>query len=66
MQLSTVFWQLAQDVLQVVQMWVAISGYVPVGQDAPATQEKDAEIKKDSEAPDVLQAEQLVADPLQI
>jgi hypothetical protein len=37
-QLFAVFWQLAQDVLQVVQMWVVISGYVPVGHKDPEIQ----------------------------
>ena len=35
-----VFWQVAHVTLQVVQMWVADSGYVPAGQEALATQAK--------------------------
>ncbi len=30
--------QLKQELLQVVQMWVAISGYVPVGHKDPVIQ----------------------------
>lgn len=57
-QLLIVPWQVMQEVLQVVHMWVVVSGYVPGGQEVDATQE--VPVKNDSSTPEIVQAEQLV------